>query len=351
MPVTATPQSDDSSVFLLETDVKNARYGEHVYLTLMDRTAPSATYTLEIRRRRTVDTRNPLTDPVVATAAVGLDADGFAKEYWIPQEGDAKFVGPKWRYYGRAVNINDANRWVTTPLSCDIRVSDRLYGLIEQVDRMLGPVQAVPVYHLRSRDNGMEPRYDFRFTYGNWRQDPEYPVVITLTTEYSQQIQRNNYTVDYDAGSVLFNEIIDDTNEVDASFTMQLVTDTDIRYFLEQTLQEMNFSPPYTQFTLTSMPLQWDPYVVCGATAKALRQVMLGTIFRERLLIYSDATQAQGLVNYADKLTEAYEQARTKKTRWSFAAPRGITGYDMIAPPRVTGQNYQSMAFMRGRAF
>lgn len=344
-----------ASGITVEVDTNVLRPNTSVGITAFDTPPATPTYSvasglydLEIRRYRYDQTRNPLTDAVVATTSLISDADGYMQDSVGPSSL-GNYIGDKFLYYPKVVSTEAPSIYGVPAISQSFRVYDNQWVLIDQVKRSLGQLQTIPVYALKSKDNGIEPRRDFSFTYSNW--NPRFDVDVYRETENTNSaVDPTSYTIDYPSGIITFAANVPYYEEIEASFVFSLFSDDDIRGFLRQAIGEINYIPPMTNFTLDNYPAQWEPFIVQGATLKCLNMLFIETIFRERQIIFSDAQFVSQIQSYYATLGKAFDTAIGKKSKWGYSTARVITGYDTIAPPRITASNYQAYAYLRGRA-
>lgn len=311
---------------------------------------PNTEFTIKILRRLAANPKSPETDMVVETVTTTSDAGGGATLKWTPPSNATS--GSFFKYYP-AVWIGNEPAAVASSKE-DISVYSKANILISDLDSGLGPAQAIPVYTEISKDSGVVvgsgTRTSFDFTWNNWNTYFS-PVVYTLTEEEEAlKTYGDDYSVNFKEGIINFSQGIPSYADVEASYIFKYFSEAQLLKFLEQSLAMMNFVAPYTSFTLDSYPDYWRYAIVCGGIMMGLEQLFQAPLYRERRLLFSDADMVGTLSSYYDRIKSSFkEDFMGKKARWSLITPRAISGHDIIAPPRVTAQSYQSWAYLRGR--
>lgn len=329
--------------------------GDKVKIFAYNTAYPNSTFTIEMRRRLASASKDADNDVLLESREVTSDDGGFISVDWSPPS--SALTGELFKYYP-CVYVGTQGYYSTTagvPASnYDLMILDKSELLIDDLSVALGPAQAIPVYTEVSKDSGVYPsattgRYTYDFTWDNWNSRFE-TVVYTLSQDEEVYKQENiDYTVDYRDGKVTFGSLVGGYMDVEASYVFKYFSNMDLLKFCEQALAMMNFIAPYTSFTLYSYPDYWRSAIVAGGVTIALEQLFQAPLYRERRLIFSDADIVSTLGSYYDRVRQSFTEAQSKKARPSLVAPIGISGHDIIAPPRVTAQSYQSWAYLRGR--
>ena len=107
---------------------------------------------------------------------------------------------------------------------------------------------------------------------------------------------------------------------------------------------------PQTTFTIDNYPPHWEALVIYGATLNAMDALMISSLFQEKQLIFADKQISAAISTYYGLLQTTISETAKKIKKPTFAPPHSVTGWDIISPPRITGQNWQSWAFLRGAA-
>lgn len=325
-------------------------HGSIVYIQAVDPDSPNTDFTFRIHRRMSDSPRNPQSDPVIEQKTFTSDSTGAYNLEWNIDAGNFTIKGPSVRYYC-SLTVGNSNTYVLpSNNSEDFVFLDRRGAVIHEVVVSLGPIMAIPVYAEVSKDSSTVPRRDFDFTWDNWQTNFK-PVVFELSSDSELLRQDQDYAVDYKSGKVIFNENIPPYKEIEASYVFGYFSAQEIMSFCNIAINDINYIPPYTHFSINNFPDYWRSIVVTGAVLRCLEQVFMAPIFRERRLIFSDEDLNGALSSYYERLRSNFEAALQKKNRWSLVSPRGITGHDVIAPPRVSAHNFTQWAYLRGRGF
>lgn len=352
VPINVTSALSTSTVVEV-AGAERVTQNESVKIVAYNTDYPNTDFTVKILRRPAISSKSPTTDYVVEEYTSTSDSSGLISFDWSPPTTTANFSGSFFRYYP-AVWVGSEDPAVASD-NIDISVFDKTTILIDDVDTGLGPAQAIPVYTEVSKDStvvtGTAGRSVYDFTWDNWNALFS-PVVYTLTEEAEElQTLGTDYSINYKQGKVTFlDNALGEHVEVEASYVFKYFADATIRKFLDQSLSMMNFVAPYTSYTLSSYPDYWRYAIVCGGIMIGLEQLFQAPLYRERRLLFADADIIGTLGAYYDRIKTSFQQDfMAKKARWSLVMPRGISGHDIIAPPRVTAQSYQSWAYLRGR--
>lgn len=326
--------------------------GSEIKIQANDPDHPNKDFTLKIHRRLSEAPRSPTTDPVVDQTVVKSDDTGSCVFLWRTNDEVLKIMGPDYRYYPSISIDGGPQNQAPQPVGSDLVALDKLTGMVHELVISLGPIMAIPVYAEVSKDSGVSSsNTTFDFTWDNWQSNYT-PVVFTLSSDSeSLKTYGTDYTVDFRNGKVIMNQPVPGHVEVEASYVFGYFSNQELLTFMNLAMNDVNYIPPYTSFTLRNFPPYWRSIIISGAVLRCLEQVFMAPIFRERRLIFSDEDLSAALSNYYDRVKSAFELALTKKNRWSLVAPRGVSGHDVIAPPRVSAHNFTQWAYLRGRGF
>lgn len=331
--------------------------GDKTRIVAADPASPSTPFEIRIHRKLSMDNKSPLTDLAVDSTVLTSDAGGYISLDWSPSTNLSAFSGRLFKYYPALYVDGTANAVVSDSVH-DVQIFDSVEILLDDLSGSLGPAQAIPVYTEISKDSGVIPtstfgtgsRTSFDFTWDNWN---EYfsPQVYVIDDEAEDlKTYSTDYTIDFRDGKVNLTTPVYAHQEVEASYIFRYFSDTQLRGFLSRALDMMNYVAPYTGFTLANYPHYWRAAIVCGGVMMALEDLFQAPIFRERRLLFSDSDIVGTLSSYYDRVRSSFsDQFLAKKARWSLVHPRGVSGHDIIAPPRVTAQSFQSWAYLRGR--
>lgn len=333
-------------------DTEKLALGQATRIIAWHRDYPDEPFTIKIFRRLATDPKDPGADVLIEEKDFVSDSGGFISFMWEPGTRLKDFSGGHFRYYA-ALYIRDLDP-IVVATNYDIILLNSDEVVFDDIDAGLGPAQAIPVYTEISKDSGVVKnegtRSIFNFTWQNWnyRFDP----VVYIIDDEQELLQEDSvdYSVNFRAGNIIFDTPVVAHQEVEASYVFRYFSEQEIRKFAELSLGMMNFVAPYTEYTLKNYPPYWRSAIATGGTMFGLEQIFQAPIYRERRLIFSDVDIVSALSSFYDRLKASFnEQFLAKKARWSLVAPRAISGHDLIAPPRVTAQTYQSWAYLRGR--
>lgn len=143
----------------------------------------------------------------------------------------------------------------------------------------------------------------YSLAYKNWNKDPR-PIA-----RLNNRIVDDGWFVDWD-GKVYFDGLMAPEDSVNMFYHFRYFSDEEILSFLNLGLKMMNATPPssvvYT--TLVNMPGEWDAPVLLYAAVTALKRLIFGLNFQEKMIIFTrpDAPDAanQVIQNFKDLYTD-----------------------------------------------
>ena len=162
-----------------------------------------------------------------------------------------------------------------------------------------------------------------------WNKDPR-PIV-----RVNNRIVDDGWIVDWN-GRIYFDGLMAPEDSVNMTYNFAYFSDEEILSFLYLGLQIMNSQPPasvvYT--TLDSMPGEWNAPVLLYAAITALKRLIFGLNFQEKMVIFGEPDQARQAIASFQQLYQDYstiwqETAKNAKTR-------KLYGMSQISVPEYT---------------
>lgn len=178
--------------------------------------------------------------------------------------------------------------------------SGRLLLFRQSLALMIDAAMTVPVY-----DQQAKPSRDFQtyyFSKGNW--NPTEGTMIYL----NGNIQSENFTINYDAGSVTFANPLTDADVVRASYNFQWFTDEQLDRFLANAIHVYNSYAPFTYYNIGTIPDRTIATVLYGAAIDAIRNIMFNISFKEPAKYFGSEERAKEVQSGLNELKKNYEE-------------------------------------------
>ena len=141
----------------------------------------------------------------------------------------------------------------------------------------------------------------YNFAYENWNKDPR-PIV-----RLNNRIVDDGWYSDYN-GNLYMDGLLAPEDSVNVAYNFAYFSDEEILSFLQYGLCQMNATPPAseTYSSLSNMPSTWDCGVCLAAAIQALRRLIFGLNFQEKMIIFGTPEMADKAINNFQSLLTAY---------------------------------------------
>jgi len=128
---------------------------------------------------------------------------------------------------------------------------------------------------------GVKLSSTFNFAYKNWNPEPR-PIV-----RLNNRIIDDGWHADFE-GKIYWDRVLAPEDSPRVSYNFAYFSQEELMSFLQLGLKMMNSLPPAseTYSTLTSMPNVWDASVLLYAAITALRRLVFGLNFQEKMIIF-----------------------------------------------------------------
>tara|TARA_R110000824_G_scaffold148242_3_gene317871 strand:+ start:56364 stop:57845 length:1482 start_codon:yes stop_codon:yes gene_type:complete len=156
----------------------------------------------------------------------------------------------------------------------------------------------------------------YNCAYKNWNMDPR-PVV-----RVNNRILDDNWHADYD-GKIYFDTLMAPEDQIHVQYSFAYFSEEELMSFLLFGLRMMNSVPPASEqyFSLEIAPTAWDAGILLWAAQTALKRLIFGLNWQEKMVIYGRPEDAQsaraafeGLYqSYAETWTEFSKNVKTRK--------------------------------------
>lgn len=187
-------------------------------------------------------------------------------------------------------------------------------------------------------------RTEARFGYQHWNSGISAPEFIK--NESTWLTESTDYRANYEKGKIDMISSLVAGDEVTGTYRFKYFTDTDWTHFIDIALKEMNAKKPATSYTIESMPLDWDPFIIMRAYQLSLKRLMLDSILWSTRLIFADPAMMNTMVyNLYLQATDEVKGLITVKRRGE-VAPKTVSSYKRSIPRKVTGINWRSYTLL-----
>jgi len=165
----------------------------------------------------------------------------------------------------------------------------------------------------------------YNLAYNNWNKDPR-PIV-----RVNNQITDDGWWVDWN-GRVYFDGLMAPEDSINACYNFSYFSEEEILAFLDLGLQIMNSQPPASVLhgSLTTMPVEWNAPVLLYAAITALKRLIFGLNFQEKMIIFGEPESARQAIASFQQLYQEYqtlwnEVAKNAKTRKLYGMAQYVT--------------------------
>ena len=226
-------------------------------------------------------------------------------------------------------NIENHNIVVSSGTALDggSLYTPQLVGMRESLALMLHAAQKLPIYRdipKPTRDNKT-----FQFSLPRWNQCTGVRVYI------NKQIQTDNYQIDFNKGTIAFDNALTQYDNVTADYNCRWFKDQEIDRFLSNAAHMLNLYPPVTYYNFINLPERFSVLIYYGAAVDALRSMLLSLMFQEPQVIFGGAEAAKGIFTQMESLKKNYEETWKDGLDQKKLGPyRGLT--KMVVVPEYT---------------
>jgi len=144
---------------------------------------------------------------------------------------------------------------------------------------MVKETQEIPVWHEQGliKNNGLKAC----FTFDRWN------IFYNKTAIYRNDEQMTDgFTIDYDGGEVTFDSPLTEFDTVHADYNFSWFSGEEMSWFMNLALQEINVTPPGSQYSIGTIPITWSPGVIYGAAINVLRRLIHDLSYQQPQIVY-----------------------------------------------------------------
>ena len=141
----------------------------------------------------------------------------------------------------------------------------------------------------------------YNCAYHNWNRDPR-PIA-----RINNRIVDDGWYADYD-GRLYFDGLMAPEDSVNITYNFRYFSDEEILSFLSLGLKIMNSVPPSSIIysSITRMPAEWDAPVLLYAAITALKRLIFGLNFQEKMIIFGEPEAARNAISTFQQLYQDY---------------------------------------------
>lgn len=178
--------------------------------------------------------------------------------------------------------------------------SGKLLLMKQSLELLLDSAQAHPMYEETSRPS--RDNRTFYFTKPLWNQ-------MRGTTIYrNNNIVTEGYSIDFNKGSVRFDEELMDSEVVMATYNFRWFSDDQLDRFISNGLHVVNSFPPVTGYNLATLPDRHIAAVLYSAAVDGIRTLMFNLNWREPAELYGGPERAEQVIKNLEGLKKNYEE-------------------------------------------
>lgn len=147
----------------------------------------------------------------------------------------------------------------------------------------------------------------YSLAYGNWNMEPR-PIVRDNT-----RIVDDGWHADYD-GKIYFDGLRAPEDSPNISYNFAYFSKEELLSFLTFGLKMMNSIPPAstTYSSLEGSPPDWDPGILLMAAITALKRLIFGLNWQEKMIIFGDPESARNAQQMFQSLYQSYSELWTE---------------------------------------
>ena len=169
----------------------------------------------------------------------------------------------------------------------------------------------------------------YSLAYQNWNKEPR-PIA-----RVNNRIVDDGWFVDFN-GKVYFDGLMAPEDSVNMAYNFAYFSEEEILSFLNIGLQIMNSTPPASILYsgLDNMPGEWNAPVLLYAAVTALKRLIFGLNFQEKMIIFGEPEQARNAISTFQDLYKDYNTLWTEVSK--NAKTRKLYGMNQISVPEYT---------------
>jgi len=192
-------------------------------------------------------------------------------------------------------------------------MNQRFADLIGGLFYFIREAQEIPVVHERAKRLQAGGNV-FKVTFGKWNQS-----ALPEVRRNKVIMATNEYELNYDS-LIEFNIPISDHDNIDVSYNFSWFDMSELAEFVRLAVEEINFTPPGSNYLPGQTPPNWDPAVIYGSASHALRRLIFALAFQQPQLVYGlNALDRDGVNHSKDvfqSLLTSYSDLFLEQKKW-----------------------------------
>lgn len=184
--------------------------------------------------------------------------------------------------------------------------SQKTIELVAALESYIGCAQNIPVYNETARRSATKTVY--KLTWPRWN-------LGNHNVFLNDDEITDGFGLNSESGTISFTAPMADTDRVQASYNFRFFTQKDMIRFLADALNQINYQPPGTNFTLDSMPDIWSGALMMGASKNAIKRLMFCLNFQEPSTIFGGKERTGDVFSNLNALKENNETEFEKEKK------------------------------------
>lgn len=227
----------------------------------------------------------------------------YALEWKIPPDQVAGKYQAKWSYVLNGDDVEVIQNFVVSEDTDDpFYYGERMRAFSAALEHHINAAQSIPIYSEQAKQSGDNQK--FYFSFPRWN-----PTTSGIRIYRNDKIvNMENININYDEGSVNFNNSLLEQENVKADYNFRWFGDMDLFRFIINGIQSVNAFPPHSAYGVDTLPNRHVPAALYGAAKDALRQLMMSIQFQEPAQIFGGSERADKVFSNLESLKQNYEK-------------------------------------------
>ena len=192
-------------------------------------------------------------------------------------------------------------------------MTQRYADLIGGLFYFIREAQEIPVRNERAKQVAAGSNF-YKLTFGKWNQS-----ALPEVRRNKIIMATNEYDLNYDS-LIEFKIPISPHDVIDVSYNFAWFDMSELAEFVRLAVEEINFTPPGSNFLPGATPANWDPAVIYGSASHALRRLIFALAFQQPQLVYGlNALDRDGVNHSKDvfqSLLTSYSDLFLEQKKW-----------------------------------
>ena len=204
---------------------------------------------------------------------------------------------------GSVTSTYDQN-FVVTETKAMTQFSYRQSVMRHMLESLVGYTQRIGFWDEPVRFN--KDRTVGSLSFGKWNQSAGAQVLINGNP------RETGFSVDWVKGRLTFDHPVSEYDNVTCSYNFRWFNNSELDYFIDMGLNQINIWPPVEYWTLRTVPPHWIVGVEYAAATNLLRRWLFDIGFAEPAKIFGSYQRAKDVASGFETLKKNYEEMLTK---------------------------------------